>query len=179
MRPFGGVRLQVHRSRGLISEVDDVTSRADGSYEGGRGDRQSFFVWVQTPAGSPYLTPCPPFTWTEQPLDVHVISADIVSTIGIPPSFPTNPTGNWHAVISGRVFERTPNGSQAIAGASIALHAGQETRSNTDGHYLLCSVGNSEISVVVTARKDGYVPVSIQGLPWFGWDLDIELTRRQ
>jgi len=177
MRPLGGVRLQVYRSTGLISDVVHAISSADGSYEAGQVDRVSSFVWVGVTPNSPYLNPCPPFTWTEQRLDVHVIATEIVSTTGIPMSFPTNPTGNWHAPISGRVFERTADGSRAIPGASVALD-GYETRSNTSGHYLLCSVGNSEVAVTVTARKDGYAPGSVQGLPWFGWELDFELTRR-
>jgi hypothetical protein len=178
MRTLGGARLEVQRSRGLTTEINTVTSRADGSYDAGAADRESFFVFVRMAPDSPYLTPCPPFTWTEQRLDVHVISAEILATIGIPPSFPTNPTRNLHAPISGRVFERTADGSQAVAAASIALHGGGETRSNSSGHYLLCSVGNSEIAVIVTARKDGYASASAQGVPWIGWDLDFELTRR-
>jgi hypothetical protein len=178
MRTLAGARLEVQRSRGLTTEINTVTSGADGSYEGGGADRESVFVFVRLAPNSPYLAPCPPFTWTEQRLDVHVISAEIVATIGIPPSFPTKPTGNSHALVSGRVFERTADGSQAVGGASVAMHGGGETLSNTNGHYLLCSVGNSEVSVIVTARKNGYASSSAHGIPWFGWDLDFELTRR-
>ena len=105
-----------------------------GSYEAGQADRGSSFVFVQLMPNSAYLTPCPPFTWTEQRLDVHVIAAvAIVVHDRVPPSYPKNPTGNFHAVISGRIFEQTPDGSQAVAGAIIVSSSGGEMRSNTSG----------------------------------------------
>ncbi len=185
-RPLAGVRLRVSQALSDVRghQVVDVTSGADGSFNVARRD-PIHFVTAQTAPGSAYFTPCPAFTWSLPPtrveLDVHVVSGAILSTAGTPPSYPTqSQSGGYRALISGRVVERTAGGLEPVPAATVAVGGNDEqyaTLSDANGRYLLCSVGNPEVAVVVSARKAGYLTASEQNLPWFGWDLDFELRR--
>jgi hypothetical protein len=179
-RPLAGIRLRVD---GAAQTTDDVASGADGSFNVPVYDSTDFFM-VQAAPGSLYFTPCPAFAWNGQAkrveLDVHVVSGAILSTVGMPPSYPTeSPIGGYRALISGRVVERTSGGLEPVSGATVSLDSDTgDTLTDANGRYLLCSVGNSEVGVTVSARKLGYTTASAFGIPWFGWDLDFELMRR-
>jgi hypothetical protein len=161
--------------------IVDVTSGADGSFHAAKIE-SSFFVSTQVAPGSSYFAPCPPFAWsqaTRVELDVHVVSGALLSTTGMPPSYPTQSLpGGFRALISGRVVERIAGGFEPVSSARVAMVEGSDTLSDANGRYLLCSIGNTEVAVTVTASKAGYVTASAHDLPWFGWDLDFELTRR-
>ena len=182
-RPLAGVRIQVFQSLPQVprEQVVDVTSGADGSFNVARLD-STHFVYAQLAPGSSYFTPCPPFTWSQAApleLDVHVVSGAILSTAGMPPSYPTQSLpGGFRALISGRVVERTAGGLEPVSAATVAMVEGSDTLSDSNGRYLLCSIGNTEVAVTVSASKAGYGTSSAHDLPWFGWDLDFELTRR-
>jgi hypothetical protein len=203
VRPIGGVPVRVFPSvPHEPTHFVDVTSGADGSFSAAVRDSM-YFVTAQVAPGSTYFTPCPPFAWNQQAtrveLDVHVVSGAVLSTAGMPPSYPTeSPPGGFRALISGRVAERTARGPEPVAGATVVMSGAQplvvptpgatvpvhegdavaDTLTDANGRYLLCSVGNPEVAVFVSARKAGYVTASAYNLPWFGWDLDFELTRR-
>jgi hypothetical protein len=183
-RPLGGVRIHVFQSLPNVprEQVVDVTTGADGSFSVAKIE-SSHFVRAQVAAGSSYFTPCPTFTWSQATpleLDVHVVSGAILSTAGMPPSYPTQslPLGGFRALISGRVVERTAGGLEPVSAATVAMAEGSDTLSDANGRYLLCSIGNTEVAVTVSASKPGYGTASAHDLPWFGWDLDFELTRR-
>jgi len=186
MRPLAGVRVRVYQTLPLqrTYQLVDVTSGADGSFNVARPESTNF-VRAQAAPGSPYFTPCPPFSWSRDErveLDVHVVAGVVLSTTGMPPSFPTESlVGGYRALISGRVVERTAAGLEPVPAATVAMGDGDavaDTLTDANGRYLLCSVGNPEVAVLVSARKAGYVTASANGLPWFGWNLDFELTRR-
>jgi hypothetical protein len=168
-----------------MEDALDVTSGADGSFNVPVPDSAVFFR-AQAAPGSSYFTPCPPFAWNGQAvrveLDVHVVSGAILSTTGMPPSYPTeSPIGGFRALISGRVVERTAAGLEPVPAATVTMSGASllaDTLTDSSGRYLLCSVGNPEVAVVVSAHKAGYLPASANDLPWFGWDLDFELTRQ-
>lgn len=191
MRPVAGVPLRVFKGYGQYPEIVDVTSGADGAYEAGVIERQSF-ARVQVPPHSSFRAPCPPYAWGEDRFDVHVVSRAILSTTGIPPSFPTNslqPSQNFYFRVQGVVTERIGDDARPLPAATVALlHGapgefgedtyGADTLADANGRYLLCWVGNSEISGHVEARKEGYAPASKYGAPGYEpWNLDFELTR--
>lgn len=91
------------------------------------------------------------------------------------------------APITGPALSTAPAApAPAVSAATVSLKGARslrlpsfaDTLTDANGRYLLCSVGNSEVAVFVEARKEGYMPSSAEGLPWFGWNLDFELTRR-
>jgi hypothetical protein len=189
VRPLAGMRLRVFHVTGVAPDMTpvDVTSGADGSFTVPVAD-SAYFFRAQAAPGSPYFTPCPPFAWNRQAMrvefDVHVVSGAILSTAGMPASYPTeSPIGGYRALISGRVVERTPGGLEPVSAATVAMGGSEadamaDTLTDANGRYLLCSVGNPEVGVVVSARKAGYATASAFDLPWYGWNLNFELTRR-
>ena len=184
-RPLAGVRLRVFQALPNVpsNQFVDVTSVADGSFNVAKPD-STYFVTAHTAPGSSYFTPCPAFSWSQAArveLDVHVVSGAILSTAGMPPSYPTqSQSGGFRALISGRVFESTAGRLESVSGATVAMGRNEEefaTLSDANGRYLLCSVGNTEVAVLVSARKAGYQSASEFNVPWFGWDLDFQLRR--
>jgi hypothetical protein len=183
--PLGGLPIRVVRSPGAgPDEVIDVVSNADGSYEVA-GTARTDFVHVRVRSEG-YRAPCPPGEWFEQRLDVHVVSRGLLTTTGAPTSMPTS-----QFTVVGHVTESNSGGVRPIAGATVAMFqvgpsqspdqgdAWAETLTNSEGRYLFCWVGNSEIFGEVRASKDGYVPASRVGAPFDGkWVVDFELLRR-
>lgn len=117
-------------------------------------------------------------------VDLHVVSAAILSTTGIPPSFPVvQPT------LTGRVLEATREGLRPVSGVSITgdfsgglgWGPAASTMSDHDGLYMLCGLHEplSSLGLSLYVSKPGYQPVS----PYFR-DLrttrtfDIELSRQ-
>jgi hypothetical protein len=139
------------------------------------------------PAGaSGYYAPCPAgdFVGSDRVFDVHVVSATLLSTTGAPADTPQLGT-IW---VSGVVFERTPEGRQPIAGASVNLagdgsdpRIGSTTLTDAAGRYLVCppipSTGTDQ-SASLHVSREGYRRAS--GSVSLGWDftgVDIELSR--
>jgi hypothetical protein len=164
----------------------EVTSDAVGRYSVSGVPAGS--ISIAATGGSGYFAPCPA-GWGEvrsdRVFDVHVVSAALLSTAGAPAGMPR--LGSiW---VSGVVFERTPQGTQPIAGAMVNLDGdgadpriGSTTLTDAAGRYLACpsipSHGSDTYASVLVTRED-YRPASRSAL--LGWDhtgVDIELSRR-
>ena len=144
-------------------------------------------ISIAAAGGSGYYTPCPA-GWDVVPsdrvFDVHVVSAALLSTAGAPADMPL--FGSiW---VSGVVFERTPQGTQPIAGATVILEGngsdpriGSTTLTDAAGRYLVCpplpSTGTDQYASL-RVNREGYQPAS--GSAFLGWDytgVDFELSR--
>jgi hypothetical protein len=141
-------------------------------------------VTIAPPSESGYRAPCPSGTdvlKSNASFDVHVVSTTLLSTSGAPPSMPLS-----FLSIGGTVFERVPDGTRPVAGATVDL-AGDDTDrfvfsttlTDARGGYLICTappgVGTDQIHWV-RAQKDGYRPASRTGFP--GYDtINLEIAR--
>src|SRR5262249_28065667 len=176
-RPVSGVALAVRSGRDGM-----VTSDSLGAYTAPVwGD----VVRIAPAVSSAYMSPCPAGSdgvgqWPGRPFDVDVVSADLLTTSGLPDSYHVSAL-----FVSGTVTENTPQGTRAVAGASVILGAIQPgvaepldtafsssvTLTDASGRYLVCTVppgvGTDQQSPVVV-RKAGYVTASRSVLP--GWD---------
>jgi hypothetical protein len=162
-----------------------TTSDSAGRYSAAvRGD-----VVVITPVETAaYLSPCPSgSTWLSgnpnRTFDVHVVSKAVLSTTGVPDSYPIT-----SIFVSGTIFEAMADGPRPVAGASVAL--GDEpalsystTLSDTLGRYVLCTappgVGTDQL-MPLRVTKDGYFPSGRYVLG--GWDeraVSMELLRNR
>jgi hypothetical protein len=185
--PIAGVPLRVSAVVGVTRTSVAAISGADGSYSVEVIDGAGF-VKVQMDPGSVYFAPCPPFSWSRGPLDgfdVHVVSGAILSSTGIPPSFPQSfPHGLPDTVrVLGVVSEEMNGGLLPVSGATVTLVGSGEVAASTltdaNGRYALCWVGNTEVYGRVDASKVGYTSMSTNGAPyWSDWKLDFRLTRR-
>jgi hypothetical protein len=163
-RPLAGVPLRVIRGYGLDPVVVDVTSNADGTYAVA-GTVNPEFVWIQVRPGFSHRAPCPPYSWFNGRLDVHVVSTGLLSTAGVPASMARS---DW--AVSGLVTERVSDGVRPVPGAVVGLFEDSrshtvddndpsaDTVTNADGRYQICWVGNAEAGGKgeVRVRKDGY-----------------------
>jgi hypothetical protein len=162
-----------------------VTSDATGRYS--LSEVPSGAVSIAPAPGSGYYTPCPAgfdVVRSNTTFDVHIVSAALLSTAGIPASVPR--LGSiW---VSGAVFESTAQGSRPIAGASVNLEGddvdprlGSTTLTDAAGRYLVCPPlpgTGTDTYGLVRARREGYRPASRKA--FLGWDytgIDIELIR--
>jgi hypothetical protein len=162
-----------------------VTSDATGRYS--LSDVPSGAVSIAPAPGSDYYAPCPAgsdVVRSNSTFDVNVVSASLLSTAGMPPSFPRSGS-IW---VSGIVFENTSQRSRPLAGATVNLDGddadprfGSTTLSDAEGRYLVCPPlpgTGSDTFATVRARKSGYRPGSRSA--FLGWDyaaVDIELIR--
>jgi hypothetical protein len=86
--------------------------------------------------------------------------------------------------VAGMVFEQTATGRRPIEGALVEVYsdalyyadAVAFTRSDTAGHYLLCSLPERRISAIVTTRE-GFNPQNVSVDPGTDATVDIELRR--
>ena len=143
-------------------------------------------ISIAAAGGSGYYAPCPAgwdVVQSNRVFDVHVVSATLLSTAGAPADMPVGGS-IW---VSGVVFERTPQGRQPIAGATVNLEGdgdsptGSTTLTDAAGRYLVCpplpSTGTDQYASLHVSRE-GYRPAS--GSAFLGWDwtgVDIELSR--
>lgn len=167
-RPAAGVAIRV-----LSEDAVVTTSDADGRYSASvRGD----VVSIAPVEPGAYMSPCPSgTTWLsgnpDRPFEVNIVSKAVLSTTGVPDSYPIT-----SIYVSGTVFETTSDGPRPLPGALVAL--GDEptlsystTLSDTLGRYVLCTappgVGTDQL-MPLRAAKDGYFPAS--RLVLGGWD---------
>jgi hypothetical protein len=183
-RPRANVPLLV-REGYANAFIMEVTSDAMGRYSLAGVPAGAISI---TPArGSGYYAPCPAgwdIVRSNHVFDLNVVSATLLSTVGAPGDLPRL-GGIW---VSGVVFERTPQGRQPIAGATVNLggngsdpRTGSTTLTDAAGRYLVCpplpSTGTDTYGSLRVSRE-GYRPAV--GSPFLGWDytgFDIELSR--
>ena len=161
-----------------------VTSDANGRYR--LSDVPVGPISIASADKSGYYTPCPA-GWdvvkSDQVFDVHVVSASVLSTTGLPAFTPDGAI--W---VSGIVFERGLQGERPIAGATVTLggnpndsRVAATTLTDAAGRYLICppvpSTGTDTYESVQVSR-DGYQSASrsaFLGLDYNG--VDIEMIR--
>jgi hypothetical protein len=183
-RPGANVPLLVHvwgvGSESFMGVTSDVTGRywLSGVPAGS--------ISIAATVGSGYYAPCPAgwdIVRSDFVFDVHVVSATLLSTAGVPAGMP--PSGAiW---VSGVVFERTPQGRQPIAGATVNLfgdgsdpRTGSTTLTDAAGRYRVCPPipgTGTDTRAPLRVSREGYRPVS--AFPLLGWEdgVDIELSR--
>ena len=113
-------------------------------------------------------------------MDVHLVSDTILTASGAPPSMPV---AERH--ISGRVFERTPAGTQPISGTRVTgdFSAGfgwapsATTLTDSTGSYLLCGL-DGDLGVELNVFKAGYTGATVHINLGSSTTYDIELTQR-
>ncbi len=161
-----------------------VTSDATGRYSLS-GVMMGTRVSIAPAPGSGYFAPCPsgsPRSITSDvDLDVHVVSAGLLATAGAPSTMP-RPEGIW---VSGRVFERTPQGTRPVAGAAVHLadvgpledandpRFSSNTLTDAAGRYLLCPPipgTGTDTYAPVNVQREGYQPTGRAA--FLGWDYD-------
>ena len=129
-----------------------------------------------------YSQPCRvPIQVTEADQDVYLVSNQTLSSTGIPAAMPiVEPT------LSGLIFERTADGIQPIAGASIVLDftggmgwaPSATTVSDPAGRYLLCNVVDStSLGLNALVSKPGFVTAYVPVLLRSNGTFDLELHR--
>jgi hypothetical protein len=90
-------------------------------------------------------------------------------------------SGQWQPsrlpLLSGVVSERVGEVMQPVAGATVTIEDGRvdpPATTNAIGFYSICSAMGADFTVTVTARKDGYQPVT-KTMTW-GWDYIVDFT---
>jgi hypothetical protein len=185
VRPQAGVPIRIRVWGSTIVLRDGISDNA-GRYEiSGVPERGS--LTIAPPDGSDYRAPCPSGSsgalTGDASFDVHVVSAALLSTSGVPASIPR------HSVLrfEGAVFERVSDATLPVAGATVDL-AGDDsgrwvyatTLTDAKGGYMVCTappgVGTDQVHTVV-AYKDGYHPASREGFPGFDF-INLEIVRR-
>ena len=143
-------------------------------------------VWVSTAQtwgdafAAPYVHQCATTVTIEgdAALDLSIASTrDLVAL-----NASTGPASTESRIVSGRVFEITPNGRQPVENVWVGWEASvmdgtvAETRSDAAGHYRICGVPRDPITLVA-ARAYGQVSYAAVDA---GSDamVDIEITRK-
>jgi hypothetical protein len=165
--------------------LEVTKSGADGRYSATVwGDR-----FIISPAESEaYLSPCPsgnvwPLSYTinqGRTWDAHIISKQVLSTTGVPDSYPLT-----SLYVTGTVVEATPDGPRPVAGALVTL--GKEwytfystTLSDSLGRYVICTapVGSgTDQETPLTVSKDGYDPATLLVLLGYNPAVSVEVVR--
>jgi hypothetical protein len=173
-RPAGGVVLNV------LSEISDVaTSDMAGRYSASvRGG------WVSIAAAEPtaYMSPCPSGSgWlsVNRTIDVDVVAKTVLSTTGVPDSYPRSAI-----YVPGTVVEQTATGPRPVAGALVTLGAEypvySTTLSDSIGRYVLCTAppgSGTDQQTTLNVAKDGYAAASSLVLLGWGYSVNVELLR--
>jgi hypothetical protein len=176
-RPAAGVPLNV-----VSEDFAVTTSDADGRYSASvRGS--SVFISAAEPAA--YMSPCPSGSvWLSinpnRIIDVDVVSKAVLSTTGVPDSYPTSAI-----FVTGTIVEATSDGPRPVAGALVSLGFepnNATTLTDTLGRYIVCTAPpgrGTDQEMPLHFTKDGYVPTSRSVLG--GWDtsMDVELFRNR
>lgn len=158
-RPVAGAGIDISPEiyNGFSSTLTDSDGRFSAHPPTGPGDKI-----IASTAG--YSQPCRvPVGAPSDGHEVYLVSNGVLSSTGIPSALPLSPP-----VMTGRVFERTPQGDEPIAGASVVIgfDVGDElglsatTITDPGGRYLVCNI-IQEVGqfAILTAwvRKEGYV----------------------
>jgi hypothetical protein len=163
-RPVGdaGVNLWVDMGRYAYSywwANGQVHSGADGSFQlpnlpGGSGLLQTWKDGYVQQCAAPAVS-----------LDTNPnLQAELVARTNLivdPQQIPASVPGR---IVSGRILEDGPSGTQPVAGASIDFETipdnpAASTYSAADGRYLLCGVTDGSIGVGAAGHQVKYVPV--------------------
>jgi hypothetical protein len=186
LRALSDVPLLVRTGSGSYV-YRQVTTDATGRYSLSAVPAGSAVSIAPAP-GSGYYAPCPNgrgVVHSDTPIDVYVVSAALLSTIGAP-DLPRL-GAIW---ISGTVFERTPEGTRPVPGVLINMgdsgadssdpRLGSTTLTNAAGSYLLCPPlpgHGTDVNVSVRAKREGYRPATRTAtLAWDYTGVDIELV---
>ena len=184
-RPAAGVVLTV---RSDIADV--VTSDADGRYSASvQGDQVSIAAAEPTA----YMSPCPSGSvWLSinpnRTIDVDVVAKTVLSTTGVPDSYPIGSNN-----VSGTVVEQTATGSRPVAGVLVSLAANwhstspdeieanseSTTLSDSLGRYVLCTAPpgtGSDQQAAVAFSKDGYATAGRVVMPLWGNPVNVVLS---
>jgi hypothetical protein len=178
-RPLAGAAIDV--SAEYQSYSPKVFSDAEGRYTA--ADLTSLRDdWKVVAQKAGYRQPCRT-RLSHTTVDLHVVSEAILSTTGIPRSFPiTQPT------LSGRVVEATPEGRRPVSGVSVVgdFSGGNGwgpaalTMTDSDGGYVLCGLDEPLVlGLALYVSNTGYQPVYPFILhPGGTKNFDIELSRQ-
>lgn len=177
-RPAAGIYIVVQSDNSVVTK-----SGADGRYSAPvLGDR-----FVISPAESEaYLSPCPSGNvWPlsinpNRTFDAHIMSKSVLSTTGVPDSYPRTAL-----YVTGTVVETTPDGPRPVAGALVTL--GKEwyafystTLSDSLGRYVVCTSpagSGTDQEEPLTVSKVGYDPATLIVVIGFNPDVSVELVR--
>ena len=183
-QPLPGVRLRVRVDWQPPGAFLETTSDGTGHYEvSGIPVRSAIVIAPSSESG--YRAPCPSghdVLIGNATFDVHVVSAALLSTTGVPTSLPR--TSIW---VAGVVVEQTSGGVRPIAGAAVDLTSddsdaivNSSTLTDAEGRYLLCTsppgVGTDQLAWV-RVRKNGYRLASRSLLMGGGDPMNVELIR--
>jgi hypothetical protein len=177
-RPLAGVGIDV--SVEYQSWRPQTTSDAEGRYSISGMSPTLALKLIATKAG--YSQPCRlPIIATNQVHDVYLVSNEVLSTTGVPPTLSVvQPT------LSGLVFEQTPEGRRPISGAAVigdftggmGWAPSATTRTDTSGRYVLCNVVDaSGLGLALLVSKEGYDNAFVSVYPLVS-SFDVELRRR-
>ena len=153
-----------------------LTSDAEGRYGILKAPMSALKVRAEAPG---YSQPCRAGAILDRDttLDVHLVSDTLLTSTGPPPSMPVA-----ERRISGRVFERTPAGTQPISGSRIIgdFSAGfgwapsATTLTDATGSYLLCGL-EGDLGVELNVSKAGYAGATVHINLGLSTTYDIEL----
>jgi hypothetical protein len=141
----------------------DVVTDATGRYEA-TGFPAGAYIRVRPARDERFRSPCPPGITeplqSDRVVNINVVSADVLSTTGLPASFPRN----WPGV-TGTVVESTSGGARAAAGTLVDLFYAQidpsdfvsSTVTDASGRYAMCvpPPGGNDQLFWVRATKPG------------------------
>jgi hypothetical protein len=163
LRPLAGVGIDA--SPDYQSHTPQAASTADGRYEVTTRATSSGIVKVvgeRTGYSQPCRVTVSSAANTVQ--DLYLVSNEMLATAGVPVSMPV-----VQQVLSGVVFERTPDGDRPVAGAGVTgdFSGGMgwgpsaSTVSDAQGRYLLCGISQSELGLSLYVAKPGFHPVYV------------------
>jgi hypothetical protein len=118
---------------------------------------------------------------TDADQDLYLVPDDTLSTTGMPASLPLA-----GAMLTGHVFERSPEGIQRLPGASIVLDFSgglgwgpvASTVTDATGGYVLCNMGSPVLGIYAYVSKPGYRPAYLLVRPGQTGSFEIELERQ-
>ena len=118
---------------------------------------------------------------TDADHDLYLVPDDTLSTTGIPASLPLA-----GPMLTGHVFERSPEGIQRLPGASIVLDFSggmgwgpvANTVTDATGGYVLCNLSTPVLGIYAYVTKPGYKPAYVLVTPGQTGSFEIELERQ-
>ena len=150
-RPLANIPLDV--SDRWTYSIPMVVTDAVGRYSARGHEQTEYKARIDAPG---YFQPCYAGTFLrslEVTLDAHVVSGDTLVSSGMPSTLPL-----VEPVISGQVFERTPQGNRPISGASVVVDFADydtipgpapfiTTLTDSQGRYTVCGTTGGLIRV--------------------------------